>query len=109
MNMNYKIKRYLNAKGKNCVSVGGINFETEVEILKENNYALLCKWCGGNHWVALGTYEYKHPSFLIFKKVSKDEIKDTGTGRELEYDRKTKKEVFKKVCEEFDKLGQEAK
>jgi hypothetical protein len=104
--MSYRFQRYKNAKGKDCISVSGVDFEGELFILKENEYALLCRWAGGNSWAGIGTYKYRNPNFIIMEKVGEDEIENLG-GRDFEYNRQTKKEVFKKACEMFNNLGKE--
>jgi len=99
------IKRYTNEKGKNCIEVPGVDFGANVEIIKETEIGMLCKVGGKTAWCGRGDSKYYEPEFIIFKKIEENEVEECLGSKSFIYNRKTKKEVFKKACEEFENLG----
>lgn len=97
------IKRYTNAKGKNCIEVPGVDFGANVEIIKETEIGMLCKVGGKTAWCGRGESKYYEPEFRVFKKTEENEVEEC-LGKIFVYNRKTKKEVFKKALEEFENL-----
>lgn len=102
------LKRYVNIKGKNCISVSGVDFGAPVEIIKETEKGLLCKCGGCRAWCGRGDLKYYNPEFIIFKKIKNDEVEECF-GPNFEYNRKSKKEVFKEACKKLESLDKEKK
>ena len=99
MSCRYRVEEW---NGKKFIDVVGIDFGSKVELLNENDKYLLCKRQGYTGWCGLCATKYYNPEFILFKKNLDGTIND-GFGKSFEYNRKTRKEVFKLVVEEFNK------
>lgn len=68
--------------------------------MKENDKYYLCKSAGYTGWVGVGATTYYNPEFILFEKLGNENVKD-DMGQSFGYNRKTKKEVYKKILEIF--------
>ncbi len=60
-------KRY-DYKGKKCIHINGLNYESHPLLHKETDKYLVIRVPGRRCWVGLGTWKYRNPMFVIFKK-----------------------------------------
>jgi len=92
---------------KRWIWVSGIDFgyaNRKLLIIKETKHFILARKKGTQSWIALSTFGYSQPEYIIFKKKNKKEIVD-GLGEwTLEYNRETMKEARRKALEKIDEL-----
>jgi hypothetical protein len=74
-----------------------------LKILKENEKAILVHRKGGIEFVSKGHWEYHHPEFIVFKKLSENEV-SWPEHFVIEYNRETKKGAFNLALSKFNEL-----
>ena len=91
-------------QGKKFLIIPTVDFEADVEILKQTDKVMFCRKKGHTGWIGRGSTGYTGPAFIIFKMKSKNEVVNGMGESYFEYNRENKKEILKKAFKEFEEL-----